>query len=378
MKKLINCAAAAAVFFALTAGAGAKEGVKMKAIFETSMGKITVELFEDKAPLTVENFTGLAEGTKEFIDQKTGQSAKRCFYDGLKFHRVIPEFMIQGGCPLGTGTGGPGYRFKDEISDLKFDRPGRLAMANSGPATNGSQFFITETPTPWLDGKHTIFGQVAEGQDIVNKIARAPRGPRDAPATDIILKSVKIVRSKAGAPSTPAAKAAGMSKKVLMITAPINFRDEEYFEPKKAIEAAGMEVVTVSLKTGTLSGMLGGRTESDALIQDINPSEYAGAVFVGGSGAEVFWENPAAHALARHFASSAKILGAICIATVTLDKSGAVDGKKVTAFPSVKKEIKRGTYTGNRVEIDGSVITAAGPEAAPDFARALVEALLRQ
>jgi protease I len=139
-----------------------------------------------------------------------------------------------------------------------------------------------------------------------------------------------------------------------------------------------MEVVTVSLKTGTLVGMRGGRTEADGLIQDINPSEYAGAVFVGGSGAEVFWENPAAHALARHFASSAKTLGAICIATVTLDKSGAVDGKKITAFPSVKKEIKRGRYTGNRVEIDGAVITAAGPEAAPDFAKTIVEALLRQ
>lgn len=382
MKKLIKCAATAA-FFVAANSAAAIEGVKMKAIIDTTMGKITVELFDDKAPVTVENFVGLTEGTKEFVDIKTGQAAKRRFYDGLKFHRVIPEFMIQGGCPLGTGTGGPGYRFKDEISDLKFDRPGRLAMANSGPGTNGSQFFITEVPTPWLDGKHTIFGQVIVGQDIVNKIARVPKGPRDAIIQDITIKSIRIIRGMSGADSGPkgktdAEKEAAISKKVIFVTAPVNFRDEEYFEPKKIIEAAGIKVVTVSLKTGTLAGMMGGKAESDGVLQDINPSEYEGVVFIGGSGAEIFWDNPSAQALARHFAENSKTVGAICTAPVTLEKAGVLKGKKVAAFPSVKKEFKSGTYTGNRIETDGRIVTAAGPEVAADFARAVLESLSKQ
>jgi len=134
------------------------------ATFQTSMGDIVVKLMPQKAPLTVENFVGLAEGTKEWTDPKTGQKVKRPLYDGTVFHRVISQFMIQGGDPLGNGTGGPGYRFGDEIGpDNRFDRPGLLAMANAGPNTNGSQFFITEVPTPHLDRGHTIFGRGGEG-----------------------------------------------------------------------------------------------------------------------------------------------------------------------------------------------------------------------
>src|SRR5882724_11981698 len=134
------------------------------AVFETSQGNIVVRLLENEAPKTVANFVGLAEGTKEFTNEKTGQKVKKPFYDGLIFHRVIPNFMIQGGCPLGTGTGGPGYQFKDEIvAGIGFDKKGLLAMANAGPGTNGSQFFITTAATPWLNGHHTIFGEVTEG-----------------------------------------------------------------------------------------------------------------------------------------------------------------------------------------------------------------------
>lgn len=167
------------------------------AIFETSMGNITCQLFEKEAPKTVANFVGLAEGTKEWIDPKTGQKVKKRFYDGLIFHRVIPDFMIQGGDPLGRGTGGPGYRFEDEFHpDLKFDRPGRLAMANAGPNTNGSQFFITEVPTPHLNNRHTIFGQCNEGLDVVQKIARVPTDPMDRPLNGVVIKKLTILRKK--------------------------------------------------------------------------------------------------------------------------------------------------------------------------------------
>ena len=165
------------------------------AIFETSQGNMVIKLFDKEAPKTVENFVGLAEGTKEFTNEKTGKKEKRPFYDGLVFHRVIPDFMIQGGCPQGSGMGGPGYKFADEFHpSLKHSKPGKLSMANSGPNTNGSQFFITVAPTPWLDNKHTIFGEVVEGQDVANKISTLPRDRNDRPNTAVTLNHVKIER----------------------------------------------------------------------------------------------------------------------------------------------------------------------------------------
>lgn len=165
--------------------------------FETSEGNFTIRLFAEEAPKTVENFIGLAEGTKEFIDPKTGQKSKKPFYDGLIFHRVIPDFMIQGGDPLGTGTGGPGYRFEDEFNSGRvFDKVGILAMANSGPNTNGSQFFITTAKTPWLNNRHTIFGEVIEGYPIVEKISLVKRGGNDRPMTPVTITRVKIERVK--------------------------------------------------------------------------------------------------------------------------------------------------------------------------------------
>jgi len=165
------------------------------AIFETSQGNMVIKLLEEEAPKTVENFVGLAEGTREFTNEKTGKKEKRPFYDGLVFHRVIPDFMIQGGCPQGSGMGGPGYKFADEFHpSLKHSKPGKLSMANSGPNTNGSQFFITVAPTPWLDNKHTIFGEVVEGQDVANKISTLPRDRNDRPNTAVTLNHVKIER----------------------------------------------------------------------------------------------------------------------------------------------------------------------------------------
>ncbi len=147
------------------------------ATFKTSLGDIVVKLLPEKAPKTVENFVALAEGTKEWKDPRSGQTVKKPLYDGTVFHRVIPDFMIQGGDPLGNGTGGPGYKFADEIGPgNEFSKPFLLAMANAGPNTNGSQFFITEVPTPWLNRGHTIFGEVVKGQELVPKIARAGNG----------------------------------------------------------------------------------------------------------------------------------------------------------------------------------------------------------
>jgi peptidyl-prolyl cis-trans isomerase A (cyclophilin A) len=167
----------------------------MYAIFETSQGNIVVKLLEKEAPKTVENFVGLAEGTKEFTDENTGKKLKKNFYDGLVFHRVIPQFMIQGGCPQGTGRGGPGYRFADEFHpSLHHSKAGKLSMANAGPGTNGSQFFLTVAATPWLDNKHSIFGEVIEGQDVANKISNLPRDSNDRPKTPVVLQKVRIER----------------------------------------------------------------------------------------------------------------------------------------------------------------------------------------
>ncbi|GJM45376.1 MAG: peptidylprolyl isomerase [Gemmatimonadota bacterium] len=170
----------------------------MYAVFETTMGDIVCQLHYDKVPVTVANFVGLAIGEQEFTDTTTGETATRPFYDGLKFHRVIKDFMIQGGCPLGNGRGGPGYSFSDEFHpDLRHNGPGILSMANSGPATNGSQFFITHVATPWLDDKHSIFGKVVLGQDVVDAMAAVPMkgAQKSLPVEDIMLTSLKIVRT---------------------------------------------------------------------------------------------------------------------------------------------------------------------------------------
>lgn len=169
------------------------------AVFETSMGTFVCKLFKDKTPITVDNFIGLATGTKAFMDSATWKEAKRPFYDGLIFHRVIPGFMVQGGCPLKNGTGDPGYRFKDEIvPELKHSKAGMLSMANAGPGTNGSQFFITVAPTPHLDGRHTIFGETVIGYDIVEKISQVQKDPRDKPLQDVVLIKVDIIEKKEG------------------------------------------------------------------------------------------------------------------------------------------------------------------------------------
>jgi len=166
------------------------------ATFTTSEGNFKVKLYDDKAPKTVANFVGLAEGTKEWADPKTNQKVTRPFYDGLVFHRVIDGFMIQGGCPTGNGMGGPGYKFADEFGPgLRHDRDGLLSMANSGPNTNGSQFFITLAPTPWLDSKHAIFGEVIEGIDVVRAIGKCKIAAQDRPAKEIKVQSVTIEKS---------------------------------------------------------------------------------------------------------------------------------------------------------------------------------------
>lgn len=167
------------------------------ATFKTSMGTLVIKLFDKEAPVTVSNFVGLATGTREWKDPKTNQWVKRPLYDGTIFHRVIPRFMIQGGDPEGRGTGGPGYKFQDEFHpSLRHDRPGFLSMANAGPNTNGSQFFITEVPTPHLDNRHSIFGSVVSGLELVAKITGVPRDSRDMPRTPVVLQSVTVVRSK--------------------------------------------------------------------------------------------------------------------------------------------------------------------------------------
>jgi peptidyl-prolyl cis-trans isomerase A (cyclophilin A) len=168
----------------------------LTAKIETTLGTFTCELYDKQAPVTVANFVGLARGVRPFKD-KSGQWVKKPFYDGLIFHRVIPGFMIQGGDPLGIGSGNPGYRFDTETSpDLQFDKPGLLAMANAGPGTNGSQFFITEGTPMYLNGKHTIFGK-CDPLSLVSKITGVDRGPRDKPTTDVVMKKVIITHGKA-------------------------------------------------------------------------------------------------------------------------------------------------------------------------------------
>jgi peptidyl-prolyl cis-trans isomerase A (cyclophilin A) len=173
---------------------------QLYATLNTSEGPISVQLFPDHAPKTVKNFVDLAEGSREWTDPRTGTTEAKKLYDGTVFHRVIPNFMIQGGDPLGTGTGGPGYQFGDEIHpDLSFDRPYLLAMANAGPGTNGSQFFITVAPTGWLTGKHTIFGEVADqaSRDVVDRIAATQTARGDRPTTDQKIESVDVERRSA-------------------------------------------------------------------------------------------------------------------------------------------------------------------------------------
>ena len=167
------------------------------ATIHTNLGDIRVTLFADQAPKTVRNFTGLAEGNLEWTDPRVRAKSTAPLYDGTVFHRIIPGFMIQGGDPLGTGTGGPGFKFEDEFHpELSFDRPYLLAMANAGPNTNGSQFFITVAATTWLNFKHSIFGEVAdqESRDVVDAIAAVPTGQGDRPREDVVISSIDITR----------------------------------------------------------------------------------------------------------------------------------------------------------------------------------------
>ena len=177
-------------------------------VMDTTMGRITCQFFQRQAPKTVANFIALAEGTKDWIDPATGKKQhNKPLYNGTIFHRVIPNFMIQGGDPIGIGTGDPGYQFEDEFDpNLKFDLPGRLAMANSGPNTNGSQFFITEVPTPHLNQRHTIFGQCdTSSLDVVKAIARVAQDSQNKPLTPVVLKKVTIVREGQPLPHAPSA-----------------------------------------------------------------------------------------------------------------------------------------------------------------------------
>jgi len=200
MKSRTRALAVAGMALALACGAAAvgaqtklKSGVY--AHFTTNQGTFTVQLFEKDAPKTVANFIGLAEGTKEWTDPKTGQKVKRPYYNGLTFHRIIPDFMIQGGDPLGNGTGGPGYKFADEFSPrLRHGKAGMLSMANSGPNSNGGQFFITLAATPHLDDKHSIFGEVVDGMPVVKKMGSVNTDRGDKPLSPVILQSVKIER----------------------------------------------------------------------------------------------------------------------------------------------------------------------------------------
>jgi len=188
----------AAIFISMSLGLAAETPEKRAPVYatlKTSMGDIVIQLFDDKAPKTVANFVGLASGTKEWLDPKTGEKVKRPLYNGTIFHRVIPGFMIQGGDPLGNGRGGPGYNFENEFHpDLRHSKAGMLSMANAGPNTNGSQFFITHQATPNLDGRHSVFGEVVKGQEVVVAIGNVARDLRDRPIKDVVIKEIVITR----------------------------------------------------------------------------------------------------------------------------------------------------------------------------------------
>ncbi|MGK5084165.1 peptidylprolyl isomerase [Bdellovibrionota bacterium FG-1] len=170
-------------------------GKGLYAVFETTQGQMICVLEEEKTPETVKNFVGLATGEKEYVDPRTGQKSSEPFYDGTIFHRIIKNFMIQAGDRMGLGTGGPGYRFKDEFhASLKHSGPGILSMANAGPNTNGSQFFITLVATPWLDGHHSVFGRIVKGEDVLAALGNTPTGSQDRPQQEVGIVSLKVVR----------------------------------------------------------------------------------------------------------------------------------------------------------------------------------------
>jgi len=183
----------------------AQGGKDLYATLKTSQGDIVVRLFSKDAPKTVENFVGLASGEKPWKDPASGAAQSKPLYNGTTFHRVIPDFMIQGGDPAGNGTGGPGYTFEDEFkSGRAFDKPGLLAMANRGPGTNGSQFFITTSTPTWLSGRHTIFGEVIGGYEVAVAISKVPVGPRDQPSTPVTITSVELSTKSPVAAAAPA------------------------------------------------------------------------------------------------------------------------------------------------------------------------------
>jgi len=341
---------------------------------ETSEGLIVCELFEKEAPNTVANFVDLSNAKKEWTDQRTGKKIKSKFYDGLKFHRVIPSFMIQGGDPLGNGMGGPGYKFDSEISkDLKFDKPGRLAMANSGPNTNGSQFFITEKETSWLNGGYSIFGQVVQGQDIVSKIANAKRDGNDRPYEDITINKVTITRLG------QVKKVEKTGKKVLLIVAPVDYNEKEYDTTKKVLEGAGLNVITGSTKLGELKGKDNGTAESSITLKDADATDYSGIIFIGGDGALTFSNDKNAQRIVEDSVSQSKILCAIDVAPVTLAKAGALKGKRATVSATQQTQItsEGASYSGRTVEEDGYVITGNGPDASEEFAQTILRILQR-
>ena len=170
-------------------------GKGLYAVIETTLGDMVCKLEEEKTPETVKNFVGLATGEKEYVDPKTGNKSNEPFYDGTIFHRIIKNFMVQGGDRLGKGTGGPGYRFKDEFHPtLKHSKKGILSMANAGPHTNGSQFFITLVPTPWLDGRHSVFGALVQGDDVLEQLGSVETGPMDRPKKEVMIKKIRIIR----------------------------------------------------------------------------------------------------------------------------------------------------------------------------------------